>query len=549
MDFLCLLAVSREIREGLLDRRVAGAAVAGPAAVLRFAGGPSLLLDLTPGRPVLALTPGSEGSSREPVARALARALRGRALTDLTVHEWARRVRLDFDAGETTLEVSLLPRRPGAALRTRDRSVIALPPDFSPDLLPAASPPESPADLAALLSPFLASGEPLFRALRAALPPLGTVLAKEIAARAASPDPAVLFSVLQELRAMGGGPSAPRLLLAGETVTGVTAIALTAYASEAQRPVESMSRALLAWREARGAERPGEREAALHRLVARAVARLERRAQALREDLARAAEAERWQRMGELLLANQQAVRRGAATVSLPDYTAGPGATLAIPLDPALSARANAEAYFRRAAKGRRGLPLLRARLEETEDSLKGLREAEARLAGGSLSADEQDALRKSLAPRARAPRPRTARGREAEGPPPREFRSSEGFTVLVGKSGAGNAHLTFRLARAHDLWLHAQAIAGSHVLVRTEKGRPQIPIRTLREAAGLAAYYSKARGERKIAVDYTEARHVRKPKGGKVGEALISREKTIVVRPDPALVKRLAERARAEED
>ncbi|MBI4392145.1 MAG: hypothetical protein HY575_09680, partial [candidate division NC10 bacterium] len=109
MDFLCLLAVSREMREALLDRRVAGASVAGPAAVLRFAGAPSLLLDLTPGRPALALTSGSEGSSREPVARALARALRGRALTDLAVQEWARRVRLDFDAGETTLEVSLLP--------------------------------------------------------------------------------------------------------------------------------------------------------------------------------------------------------------------------------------------------------------------------------------------------------------------------------------------------------------------------------------------------------------------------------------------------------
>lgn len=548
MDFLCLLAVSREVRDALVGRRVAGTSVAGPAAVLRFGGSPSLLLDLTPGRPLLALMPGGEGSSREPVARALARALRGRALTDLTVHEWARRVRLDFDAGETMLEVSLLPRRPGAALCTRDRSVIALPPDFSPGPLPAAGPPESPADLAGLLGPFLDAGEPLFRALRAALPPLGTVLAKEIASRAASSDPAALFTALQDLRAMGRGDFAPRLLLAGESVTGVSAVALTAYGPDAQRPVETTSRALLAWREARRAEQPAEREVSLHRLVGRALARLERRALALREDLVRAGEAERWQRMGELLLANQQAVRRGAAAVTLRDYAAGPDGSLTIPLDPALSARANAEAYFRRAAKGRRGLPLLRARLQETEDGLKRLREAEARLAAGSLPAAEQDALRKRLAPRPAARRPGTARGRDAEGPAPREFRSSEGLTILVGKSGAGNAHLTFRLARGHDLWLHAQATAGSHVLVRTEKARPQVPARTLREAAVLAAYYSKARDQGKVAVDYTEARHVRKPKGGKVGEALITREKTIVVRPDPALVKRLAERARAEE-
>ncbi|MGH7394712.1 MAG: NFACT RNA binding domain-containing protein, partial [Candidatus Methylomirabilales bacterium] len=131
-------------------------------------------------------------------------------------------------------------------------------------------------------------------------------------------------------------------------------------------------------------------------------------------------------------------------------------------------------------------------------------------------------------------------------GPAPRHFLSSEGREILVGKSSQGNDTLTFRLARSHDLWLHAQATSGSHVLVRTEKAQPEVPARTLREAAVLAAYYSKARGQTKVAVDYTAARYVRKPKAGKVGEALITREKTIVVRPDPSLVKTLAERARA---
>lgn len=305
MDFLCLLAAAREIREALLGREAAGAAGGGFVLSLRFRGAPSLLLDLTPGRPILALTERAEGGSREPLARAAANALRGRTLTDLAVDEWARGVRLTFDAGAVTLNVHLLPRRPGALLGSPDRLLLSIPPEVRPGGPAAARPPETPAELAGLLAPFVASGEPPFRALRAALPPLGTVLAREIAARAASPDPSALFPALQELRAMGNGPFAPRLLLEGEAVRGVSAIPLAAHPAGAQHPVESMSRALLIWRDAHAVSRPEEERGSLQRLLARAASRLERRVQALRGDLARAAEADRWQRMGELLVANQ----------------------------------------------------------------------------------------------------------------------------------------------------------------------------------------------------------------------------------------------------
>jgi len=469
-------------------------------------------------------------------------------LTDLAVDDWARRLRLAFDAGAPILDVSLHPRRPGAVLRDPDRPVFSIPPDFRLEAPSVPKPPETPAELAGLLAPFLASGEPLFRALRAALPPLGTTLAREIASRVTSPDPEALFPLLQDLLATRRGPFSPRVLLKGEAVMGVSAIPLTAHPAGAQRPAESMSRGLLAWREARRAGRPEERGASLRRLLARAAARLNRRAAALREDLARAAEADQWQQMGEILMANQRAIRRGATTVTLPDYAGGPEASLTIPLEPSLPVRANAEAYFKRTAKARRGLPILRARLQETEESLKRLAEAEAKLGRESLPPKEEEALRRSIAPRGGAGPVATARQRVVEGPAPRHFLSSEGREILVGKSSQGNETLTFRLARSHDLWLHAQAIGGSHVLVRTEKAHPEVPARTLREAAVLAAYYSKARGQTKVAVDYTAARYVRKSKGGKVGEALITREKTIVVRPDPALVKTLAERARAGE-
>jgi len=76
-------------------------------------------------------------------------------------------------------------------------------------------------------------------------------------------------------------------------------------------------------------------------------------------------------------------------------------------------------------------------------------------------------------------------------------------------------------------------------VVVRLNKGKP-VPPRTLREAAQLAAYYSRARGQVKVPVDYALRKYLRKPKAAVPGLVLLSQEKTIVVRPDRDLVRRL---------
>ena len=155
---------------------------------------------------------------------------------------------------------------------------------------------------------------------------------------------------------------------------------------------------------------------------------------------------------------------------------------------------------------------------------------------------EELKRVESALAPLARRPPARDrarSDSRKSEGPEPRAFRSSDGLPILVGRNGPGNDHLTWRLARSHDLWLHAQGVPGSHVLVRLEKGKPPPP-RTLREAAQIAAYYSRARGQVKVPVDYVLRKYLRKPKAAAPGVVLLTQEKTIVVRPGPDLIRRL---------
>jgi predicted ribosome quality control (RQC) complex YloA/Tae2 family protein len=273
--------------------------------------------------------------------------------------------------------------------------------------------------------------------------------------------------------------------------------------------------------------------------------------------------------MGEILVAHQGDIPRGATEVTLPDHTAGvadgPEATITIPVDPALSPAANAERLFKAARRGRRGSIRVAARLADTEAELgrvhawsKRMAEASGLEALETIRQEMEQALR-LLAPKdrsalagagaaekppAREPGRRAALRpsgrRRKEGPEPRRFVSSDGLPILVGRDNEGNDYLTVHLARSHDLWLHVQGHAGSHVVVRANR-TGNVPRRTLIQAAQLAAYYSQARAHGKVAVDYTLRKYVHKPKKAKPGLVTISQEKTIIVSPDKSLIQKLA--------
>lgn len=105
------------------------------------------------------------------------------------------------------------------------------------------------------------------------------------------------------------------------------------------------------------------------------------------------------------------------------------------------------------------------------------------------------------------------------------------GWTVLAGRTEADNDRLSLTVARPGDRWFHVRGMAGSHVLLQGPPGLE--PDRdTLRAAAAVAAWHSKARDAGVVAVSCTEARHVRKPRGAKPGTVEIRHETVLKVRP-----------------
>lgn len=258
---------------------------------------------------------------------------------------------------------------------------------------------------------------------------------------------------------------------------------------------------------------------------------------ALNDDLARGSEAERYRGWGDLLLREQASLRiEGREAVAVDRY--GGGAEVRVPIDPALSPRRNAEAMFRRYRRLSRAGPRIEPRLAEAERRLRALEPlaAQARSAR-SLAEVEALAERWRIAPRGAAQsRTLTAPAGEQEGPRPqaREYRSSEGWTILVGRGARANERLTFGVAAPHDFWMHAADYPGAHVVVRNPRRMGEPPPRTLEEAAALAAWFSKARGSTKVRVHYTQRRHVRRPRGAPPGQVLLKRFRSLDVRPRP---------------
>lgn len=121
---------------------------------------------------------------------------------------------------------------------------------------------------------------------------------------------------------------------------------------------------------------------------------------------------------------------------------------------------------------------------------------------------------------------------------PPLEYKSSDGYTILVGRNNHQNDQLTLKFAEKSDIWLHTQNITGSHVLIVTDGETP--PDRTIEEAAIIAAFNSKGRNSNLVPVDYCLARYVKKPSGAKPGKVIFTNYKTAFVKPDEELENKL---------
>ena len=253
----------------------------------------------------------------------------------------------------------------------------------------------------------------------------------------------------------------------------------------------------------------------------------------IQSDLDDSDNAERYRRYGHILMAALHRIRLGNTSVTLPDVYDPSGPPVTIPLQANRLPHENAAAYLKRSRKVEKARPILtrrrqaaRTEIDRVEALLDRLNRADSR--------KEVEKIRNELAAagwlKRRARKPTTGRNAPAK-TYPRRYRTSDGWTVLVGRNNVENDRLTKGSAK-DDLFFHAQGCPGSHVILKRE-GRRQKPSETaLREAASLAAYWSKARSSGTVPVNCTEVRYVQKPRGAAPGLVNVRNEVTLFVAP-----------------
>ena len=261
----------------------------------------------------------------------------------------------------------------------------------------------------------------------------------------------------------------------------------------------------------------------------------------LRRDLEAHGDAEGHKRAGDLLLANLGTAVRDGGKVRVTDFYAEDAPTIELEVEENRTLQEEAARRFARYAKAKRAAREIAERLEKAEPELAALEDRRAELER-IVAARDDEALAAFEGGRAdekaRGKRPAAAREKGSKksqadkGRALRRYRSSDGYEVVVGRGARENDELTFRVARSYDTWMHAADYPGSHVVVRAKGKDDSIPHRTLVEAARLAAHFSQARKDAKVAVNYTQRKFVSKPRGAAPGLVYLSSFRTLLVEP-----------------
>lgn len=269
----------------------------------------------------------------------------------------------------------------------------------------------------------------------------------------------------------------------------------------------------------------------LYKLLTGTSERIARRLANQREELKVSADRDKFKLYGDMISANLYKIEKGMSSLSAENFYEENCPEIKIKLDPRLTPSQNMQKYYGEYRKADTAEKILTAQIAKGEEELAyidSVFDALTRTNGE----DEVNELRAELAEQGYI-RSAKLKGKPPKSRPPLEFVSPDGFTVLVGRNNKQNDQLTTKLADKTDIWLHVKNITGSHVIIRAE-GR-EVPENTIRWAAGVAAFHSKAKNSSQVPVDYVPVKLVKKPGGAKPGMVIFTGNRTLYVTPvDP---------------
>ena len=339
-----------------------------------------------------------------------------------------------------------------------------------------------------------------------------------------------LKAALIEIRDAAKNPT-PCMIEDSGKVLAISAVKLN-YLRGHVRTFETLSELLELADEIAGSYVPPDKEK-FSKLVNNELRRATNKISVLEGELAAAEDADTWRiRADNLSTYRYQFKDHADDMISVPNIYSEVGEEISIPLDRRLTIAANVQAFYKKYDKLKRSTKFIAEQIELCREEIFYLESVAHSLTASTTLADIDEIRTELIAGNyLKEVRKKTALSKK---PQPLKFVATDGTEILIGKNNSQNDRLTFKIAAPDDLWLHAKNITGSHVIVRSS----QVSDETLKLAAELAAYFSKARDSSKGPVDYVQCRFVKKLSGAKPGFVIFTNQRTIYVTPRNDLQK-----------
>ena len=277
-----------------------------------------------------------------------------------------------------------------------------------------------------------------------------------------------------------------------------------------------------------------QKSQSLRKTVTNLCQRIRRKLAVQEKELEATYDRERMRQLGDIVTANLHRIVKGQTALECEDFYDEEMKIISIPLSPILSAQQNAAKFYKDYTRMKNAEKELTKQIALGETELQYLESVHDELSRAQTE-QELEEIRQELNAggyvRLDSAKKRMKQGKLA----PMRFESTDGYPIYVGRNNRQNDELTFKSARKDDLWLHAQKVHGSHVIIACAGVTP--PDDTVTQAAQLAAYYSESGGSRNIPVDITPVKQVKKLPGAKPGMVIYHTYRTVVVNPYSGIV------------
>ena len=272
-----------------------------------------------------------------------------------------------------------------------------------------------------------------------------------------------------------------------------------------------------------------QKSQAIRKTVSNLCQRITRKLAIQEKELTATFDRERHRQLGDIVTANIHRIIKGQTVLEAEDFYDEEMKTIQIPISPILSPQQNAAKFYKDYARMKNAEKELTHQMALGEQELTYLKSVLEELNRAETDAELEE-IRQELHAGGYVRMDGAKKRMKQSKLQPMRFETTDGYPVYVGRNNRQNDELTFKLARKDDIWLHAQKVHGSHVIISCGGTKP--PDDTVTQAAQLAAYYSEATGGQNIPVDVTPVKQVKKVPGAKPGMVIYHTYNTVIVNP-----------------